>query len=70
MLGGLASLGVGLAIQGALSPIVASFSDEWKQYPKFIDKVRMAIPVVNRAFDVEKTKELSNEQKKALLENY
>lgn len=30
----------------------------------------MAIPVVNRAFDVEKTKELSNEQKKALLENY
>lgn len=68
MLGGLASLGVGLAIQGALSPIVASFSDEWKQYPKFINKVQMEIPVVNCAFDVKKTKELSNEEKKVLLQ--
>ena len=66
----MASLGAGLAIQGALSPIVASYSDEWKQYPKFIDKVRMEIPVVNGASDVEKTKELSNEEKKVLLENY
>jgi len=70
MIGGLASFGVGLTIQGALSTISAKFSDEWKQKPQFVDKVQMAIPIVNAALDVENTKELNNEQKKVLLENY